>query len=383
MVRCIHIAPELPPTVGGVADYTAILTRRLVEVSDGAVEPVLVHAGRQQADAVEVDFPVVDLSGQQSAQRLAAAVQDLAQEAEQETVVLLEYSGYGYAKRGAPLWLARSLSRVCGEDGVPLVTMIHEVRASSWKPWTSTFWLSAVQGYVVARLARTSRAIVTNRHPSAEWIRSWVRNGTPVRVQPVFSNVGEPDFHSPSEERESYAVVFGGAMMKTRLYETIDKSDGLLEGVGVDRIVDLGRSENTPCSVGGLPVEPHGIQPASAISTHLRRATVGLLQYPVDYLTKSGIWASYAAHGLPTVIISEASETDALNEGKHFIRWNCEGELSRGSCFADVGQAVWDWYQSEAHSSEAARTFRSVLQAIISGPLRSQATDENSVDHRR
>jgi hypothetical protein len=49
-----------------------------VEVSDGEVEPVLVHAGRQQVDTIEADFPVVNLSGEQSAQRLAEAVQELA-----------------------------------------------------------------------------------------------------------------------------------------------------------------------------------------------------------------------------------------------------------------------------------------------------------------
>ena len=83
-IRLIHIAPELPPTVGGVADYTAILSRRLVEVSDGAVEPVLVHAGRQFADAIDVDFPVVDLSGQCSTSALAQTVEQSAAEADEQ-----------------------------------------------------------------------------------------------------------------------------------------------------------------------------------------------------------------------------------------------------------------------------------------------------------
>jgi hypothetical protein len=51
-VRLIHIAPELPPTVGGVADYAVILSRRLVEVSDGTVEPVLIYAGHEPTEAI-------------------------------------------------------------------------------------------------------------------------------------------------------------------------------------------------------------------------------------------------------------------------------------------------------------------------------------------
>jgi len=172
VTRFIHVTPELPPTVGGVADYTAILSQRLVEVSSSSVESVLMHAGKTPTEAIEVNFPVVDLSGAQSAVTLADTVRDLANEADGDAVVLLEYVGYGYAKRGAPLWLVRGLSRVCGNNGVPLVTMVHEVRASNWKPWTSTFWLSPIQGYVVAQLARMSRAVVTNRIPSAEWLRS-------------------------------------------------------------------------------------------------------------------------------------------------------------------------------------------------------------------
>ena len=77
-IRLIHISPELPPTVGGVADYTAILSRRLVEVSDGIIEPVLVHAGNQSAEAIEVDFPTVDLSGERSASALAETIEQLA-----------------------------------------------------------------------------------------------------------------------------------------------------------------------------------------------------------------------------------------------------------------------------------------------------------------
>lgn len=50
--RIIHIAPELPPKVGGVADYNAILSRRLVEVSDGTVEPVLIYAGHEPTEAI-------------------------------------------------------------------------------------------------------------------------------------------------------------------------------------------------------------------------------------------------------------------------------------------------------------------------------------------
>ena len=170
MVRLIHIAPELPPTVGGVADYTAILSQRLVEVSDGTVEPVLMHAGNQPAEAIDVPFPVEDLSGECSATALAQAIERLAAEADGRAVVLLEYSGYGYASRGVPLWLARDLRQVCGEDGVPLITMFHELYATG-PPWTSAFWMAPLQQHVAAQLARMSAGIVTNRKSGVSWLQ--------------------------------------------------------------------------------------------------------------------------------------------------------------------------------------------------------------------
>ena len=89
-IRLIHIAPELPPKVGGVADYTAILSRRLVEVSDGAVEPVLVHAGKERAGAIDVGFPAVDLSGGGTTGALGEAISLVDLENDHRGVVLLE-----------------------------------------------------------------------------------------------------------------------------------------------------------------------------------------------------------------------------------------------------------------------------------------------------
>jgi hypothetical protein len=322
----------------------------------------MVHAGKAPAETIEVDVPIADVSGAQSAAILAKTIQEFTDDTAGRTVVLLEYSGYGYAKRGAPLWLERGLSRVCGEDGVPLVTMIHEIQASSWKPWTSAFWLSPVQSYVATRIVRLSRAVFTNRTPSTAWVYSRVGEDTPVLTQPVFSNVGEPEDIPSFEKRESYAVVFGGVGMKNRLYaELATLESDIFDQFGVDRIVDIG-AEPTEV-VNGLPVEIHGIQPAMTISEHLRRARIGFLYYPVDYLTKSGIWSSYAAHGLPTVVMAEPGSTDIPKQGEHYMRLNGEGELLGSLCLADAGREAWNWYQAKAHSREAARAFSAVLQA--------------------
>ena len=360
-LQLIHISGELPPTVGGIADYTSILSRRLVEVPDLSVEPTLVLAGRRKADSIETTFPVTDLSGECSAAVLANTVKQLAQDWDGSSVILLEYSGYGYARRGAPIWLYWGLRRGCREGRIPLLMMAHELYATG-PPWTSAFWMSPLQRFVVAGLARLSEGVATNRILSAQWLRRYARENTPVRVQPVFSKVGEPDPLPPFEERESHAIVFGGGAMKTRLYETLRHAK-LLSELGIDRVVDLGGRDETPDSVRGIPVEAHGIQLASTISAHLQRARIGLLQYPVDYLTKSGIWAAYAAHGLPCVVVSEPAPSDPLEDGHHFLRADPEGSISEIPDLEAVGRRAREWYRAHAHSENAARLFHSLIEA--------------------
>ncbi len=363
MVRLIHIAPELPPTVGGVADYTALLSRRLVEVSDGAVEPMLVHTGRQPADAIEVDVPVVDLSGQSSARALAETVRRSADEANGRTVVLLEYSGYGYSMRGAPLWLARGVQRACGGQGPPLVTMFHELYATG-PPWTKAFWVSALQRMVAAWLARMSAVIVTNRTSAEPWLRRYRRSGSvAIRVQPVFSNVGEPSTLPAFDERARQIVVFGGGGRKAAIY---DENRALLRCLvnhkGFSRVLDIGPTRDSVPS--GEPwSRPLGVCPEGEISDRLASVSLGVLSYPGSRLGKSGVAAAFAAHGVPFLLLDEedaGGNTEPYVDGEHFLRGDVmtrAGMALPDERLADMSRSIRNLYEDRLHSTHAARRF--------------------------
>ena len=363
MVRLIHIASELPPTVGGVADYTTILSRRLVEVSDGTVEPVLMHAGNQPAEAIDVDFPVEDLSGQCSASALAQAIERLAAEADGRAVVLLEYSGYGYAKRGAPLWLMQGLRRVCGKDSMPLVAMFHEISASSGKPWTSTFWLSPLQTWIARRIAQYSAGLMTTHPTGAETLGQFAGEGTPVEVCPVFSNVGEPEVRPAFDDRSPQAVTFGGGGTKTALYGTHrDATQAALERWGIDTVIDVGPPNTAVPEALDTHVDVRGLQPASAISDLLLKARIGLLHYPAAYATKSGILAAYMAHGVVPVLVAPEPPGGQLEAGTHFAtsaESSDDAELSIGN---RIGRTATDWYDRHAHSRHAAAIALSLIE---------------------
>jgi hypothetical protein len=349
--------------VGGVADYTAILSRRLVEVSNGAVAPVLVHAGRQPADAIEVDVPVVDLSGQCSAVALAETIERLAEEAEARAVVLLEYSGYGYAKRGAPLWLARGLRRACTDRNLPLITIFHELYAESYKPWDRRFWTMPVQYYVASRLARLSDGCMATWDAAARWLERRV-DGQPIRMSPTFSNVGEPESVPAYSERKPYAVCFGGAGRKEALYRGHGNVVcNVLRRLGIEQIVDLGSEPADEAYAGmDVPVEPKGIQPVETISAYLKKASVGLLNHPLHCLKKSGIWASYAVHGVPAMLSAPPYRIPNLRENDHFLLLQ-SGEVKQ-AYLDSISHDVQAWYREIASSELAARRVLSILSDL-------------------
>ena len=364
-VRLIHVAPELPPTAGGVADYTAILSQRLVEVSDGAIEPVLIHAGKKSANIIEVDFPVVDLSGECSAMALEDAISQIDSGTDRQNVVLLEYSNYGYSRQGTPFWLAQGLKRVCRRNRLPLVTMFHELYATG-PPWESVFWRSFPQRFVADQLVRQSEQIFTNRTRATSWLTQyWRAEKQEVHVQPVFSNVGEPDRGDSFEERSPYVVVFGGKKQQTyRDNGRIPRV--LIKEYGFERVVDIGPSKEF-ADLQGKYLQFSGVLPSEAISKRLSSALLGLISYPATRLSKSGAAAAFASHGVPFVLIDEddGGTADHYKEGQHFWRWSTlsnSRDLLDKRKLADMSRSVRALYEEHMHSRRAAHRFASVLK---------------------
>lgn len=353
----IHITPELPPAIGGVADYTEILSHRLVEVSEGNIKPVLIRAGWKQDEEPQTTFPVYDLHKQCSADRLAHTIQNLADRANRKPVILLEYSGYGYASKGAPLWLLNGLKKVCGENGIPLLTMFHELYATG-PPWTSAFWISPLQRHVASGLAKLSSGVITNREQSAQWLQKYIRNGTQLWVQPVFSNVGEPEEIIPFEERDPIAVVFGGQNMKQRLYNKWNKRmDWFLEKMGIERIIDIGPCPNSRISIKKIPVRKVGIQSSEKVGDYLKKAKFGLLHYPSDFITKSGVWASYLAFGVPILNVTEKPETHFIGNDKYCLGLKHFNQNHNSIHINEIVDSSYDWYRNKINSKEAAKNF--------------------------
>ena len=364
--RLIHIAPQLPPNLNGVGDYAVVLGRRVAEQTDGRVQSAYVSAGIAGGEPPHPSLDHVDLAGQPSAGALCQAVRSCAEGAER-ACVLLHYVGYGYQRRGCPLWLVRALRRLRSKRReLRLVTMFHELYATSRKPWTSVFWLSPAQRYVAARLARLSDGLMANLASSAGWLRGQV-NGQPVRFSPTFSNVGEPEALPDDGEREPHAVAFGAASRRSALYEQHGAAlSQALKRIGVEKIVDIGPpvSETSLRSLT-LPVERAGFLPAEEVSRRMKRTSVGVLRYDLNCMTKSGIVASYAAHGLLPVVAPHRKPVEAEPEQPYVLLERLvapdppdEKEL------AATRRRAKKWYDAQVHSKRAARRLTTILDEI-------------------
>lgn len=255
--------------------------------------------------------------------------------------LLLHFSGYGYQKRGLPLWLVahmRTLRTRFKAFGV----VFHELYASS-PPWGSAFWLAGWQKRIARELLDLSDFWLTNREESGRWLLAQ-RQATPHRVLPVFSNVGEPA--SIDADRAPHLVVFGGPGVRANVYrwaggEVFDcaRRQGLV-------IHDIGPPLQDAALVERLVQERavvHGKLAAQDVSSALSSARYGALSYPIDYASKSGVLAAYAAHGIcPILLWNDHRPHDGLIANVNYVAGFPALDATDPSA---IGRAARQWYE--------------------------------------
>ncbi len=325
----VHITPALPPAISGVGDYASLLALAL-----------------REKHGIESVFY---LGADPGAAKLDRFLE------EQAGTVLLQYSGYGYAAKGCPFGLVRTLERWRAKNpSRRLITIFHEISARG-RPWQSSFWLRPFQRALAARLARASSALLTSRGGSKRELSELLGPQAPaIHVLPIFSNVGEPPVLIPFSERQDMLIVFGTAGRRREVYKNgTDLLEQTCRNLGLTRIVDIGTNcGNIPESVGGIPVRACGEISATQIHVYLQRAKAGILDYPEDILGKSGIFAAYAAHGLASVVNgSEIAPDDGLQRGLHFFHNAPPENLARAE---QAGKAAFAWYRGHDAAKHAA-----------------------------
>jgi hypothetical protein len=297
--------------------------------------------------ANEITGTVIELSSGTKA-ALALSRSNLGQS------VILHYSGYGYAKRGAPLWLVRFVRSLQSQNrSLSVLTMFHEVMASG--PITSSaFWMQPFQKWVAKRLLELSNAAFTNCTRNAEALHlAAPGQRQKVRIIPVFSNFGEPDDVPPISERAPQLVLFTSNLnSRTPSSEFWNSVEQVVSSHRATQVTVIGRLlPSTPKL--SVPIQQLGFLDAHEVSRLLSQSSYGFAYHAPQLFGKSTIFAAFAAHGvIPIVPVESETLPDGLKARQHYLRPQedaSEPELSI------IRSELLKWYQLHNLHSTAAR----------------------------
>jgi hypothetical protein len=348
-MEIIQIVPYLPPAVSGVGDYALLLANELRR-SHNIRTSFIVCDSEYEAAPETSAFTVTKVS----THSVGGFTKHLQEIGDKGATVLLHYVGYGYQKRGAPLWLVKGLeawrSDSCRRR---LITMFHELFAFG-PPWRSSFWISPLQRWLVARLARISDSCVTNIRRYARNLESWRHPDSGcVEVLPVFSNVEESEVWASNRRNEM--VIFGSRGWREAAYtNSIADLIKVCRLLDIRRIHDIGPPLSTRIELP-INIEWHGILSPPVVKEIMQNAMVGFFTYPTPFLGKSGIFAAYASHGLVPITGDENDEAneDHLQLNNHFFTYSAlESNKTAMSC---VGEQVHRWYAKHRLAVQAQR----------------------------
>lgn len=325
-----------PPGQGGVFDYLQCLQ---TEWATRGVRSQVLNLSKALAD----ERSLVD--------RIDRSV------GEKPCSIVLHFSGYGYGRRGLCFWLLDELTALKAKrrEKLRLVVIFHELFATGEPPWRSAFWLSGLQALIATRLARMADAVWTNTAQHAGWLRETVDTTTPVHVRPVFSNVGEPVCVPALAQREAQALVFGSPSTRQRAIDGLRGQVSALQGLGITSLIEVGGGGPSTSLPTALPCHHAGRLDPDALSLLLQRSRFGLLDYPPQFLGKSGVFAAYAAHGCVVLnTCKKGTDTDALAAGHDYLVLPDSVNVARDLAANEARTArLSNWYAGHRLSQQA------------------------------
>ena len=367
-----QIVPLFPPRIDGIGDYGLLLAAHL---RDGyGMESRFLIGDPAWRPGAAAGFPARAVSGR-GAGALERGLADAGP-------VMLHYVGYGYQKRGVPLWLVDGLRRwKLAEPSRRLVVIFHELW-SSGPPWRSEFYLRPAQRHLASRLLRLSDASLTSTPTMVRLLDAIVPGRT--AFHPVPSNLPAVD---PAARRLNRGgpvrvVIFGQEGTRLR---SVQSHGALLAGLvredllaGVDVVGGGARGGATPsadvrrlfsCVPADL-VHVSSDVPAAEASRILAQADLFLTFYPPALVCKSGtVTAALACGCVP--VLPGASDRSALAEGCEVLA--CDGSplavarvvrTIRDGSIARLAEAGWRWQAANASWESLSRRVSGILVGL-------------------
>jgi hypothetical protein len=315
-LKVLQIVPRLPPTITGVGDYAYLLAEELKTAHNIQTQFLVCDpAWERSSDLDGFDIERLDSrSGGELHERLSASGKS--------SIVLLHYVGYGYEKRGCPIWIEKGLKQWKEKSLTRrLVVMFHELYASG-PVWRSSFWTSYIQRGVASRLASIADSCITNMQRYAQWLMSKEeKHKGCISAMPVFSTVGEEQANLPLSKRSRRMIIFGGAVwVKEVLSRYLEETLVCCRTLGIEEIQTIGSPKGTTPTNLPISICERGFLTAREVIEIISTSRVGVMNYFPGYLAKSSVYAAYTAHGiLPVLPRYNPSESDGCEAGTTYL----------------------------------------------------------------
>lgn len=316
-MRITMLMPNAPDMVCGISDHGRNLGEALCEL--GFELDFL--ALRTPANGQE-SMPVERWDGTPVA--LAEAVRLAGSE-----ILWVQYSGYGFSRKGIPFNLARALERVRKMRAAPLIVIyMHETHASLNRLGWHGPLVQHLQSAAARRIARTGDIVFASVEANMrQCIDEYGVSREAVSLLPIASNIPNVRVRESDRialrkklglaESARIAAVFG--LWSTQL-RALDLFKGELSGAlrqgRIDHVLAIGGESDEPprnpdeiCALeleGRLTV--HGPACPASVGRILKCCDVGLVATPPSHLGKSGVAAAFAAADLELWLKGENSE---------------------------------------------------------------------------
>jgi hypothetical protein len=359
--RLIQVVSGFRPDVDGMGDYARHLAEELWRRHGIASEMVVFHRPDNGAETGVGEGWRVRYAEAATGEALVAAVQERMREMPQAHL-LLHYGPYAYTGNGRPLHFAEAMAKL-GADG-RLAVFFHEMWARGW-PWKRAFWTQGNQVRAVRALIGASHVGFTSSELFRRWMEPLNGRRTPLEQVRIFSNMGEVERPLPLREREPRLVVFGQRETRLRLYREYRRElEQLCRILGLERIVDAGSGTAAiPERVGAIALERVGFLSEAEASRLLATSVAGVVCYAPVVWEKSGVLATYQAHGMVPVVAARWMQGFRATAETPFA---LIGQLVRCAAMsADQMQALADrayvFYQREVALRRAAEKVRGAL----------------------
>ncbi len=342
--KVISIVPRLPPSIDGVGDYALTLARQLR--SSFGVETVFLVVDVQAQLPPDIEGFTIRQLVRHSPDAL---VSSLCQGSPRIHNVLVQYANYAYDRWGCPFWLIKGLQRWKQTVlNAKLVAMFHELHNNTiGPPWKHGFWAVPQQKKLAGQLATLSDRSVTNAERYRNSLREW-SGKTNISVCPVFSNIAELAAFKPLSERARRLVVFGQRRRGKAYTQSMEHINQICRDLLIEKILDIGPKLNMEVfNLAETPIEILGECSSNEISEIMLNSWVGFLNYSSDPITKSGVFATYCAHGMiPIAHNADISPSDNLIAGKTY--WDLDQQSvddNLSDLNLDIARNAHDWYQ--------------------------------------